>query len=96
MWKDYSLSYIRKNRASSYSVLGCGADRGGVSFRLLFSLMYSMWEYERTRIVAEEGDYHARLTGRIDEEKLELIRGWANVESAVVRKQGAEGGKYRR
>ena len=90
MWKDYSLSYIRKNRASSYSVLAA-ALIAAAFLSLLFSLMYSMWDYERTRIVAEEGDYHARLTGRIDEEKLELIRGWANVESAVVRKQGAEG-----
>ena len=90
MWKDYSLSYIRKNRASSYSVLAA-ALIAAAFLSLLFSLMYSMWDYERTRIVAEEGDYHARLTGRIDEEKLELIRGWANVESAVIRKQGAEG-----
>ena len=90
MWKDYSLSYIRKNRASSLSVLAA-ALIAAAFLSLLFSLMYSMWDYERTRIVAEEGDYHARLTGRIDEEKLELIRGWANVESAVVRKQGAEG-----
>ena len=90
MWKDYSLSYIRKNRASSYSVLAA-ALIAAAFLSLLFSLMYSMWDYERTRIVAEEGDYHARLTGRIDEGKLELIRGWANVESAVVRKQGAEG-----
>ena len=90
MWKDYSLSYIRKNRASSFSVLAA-ALIAAAFLSLLFSLMYSMWDYERTRIVAEEGDYHARLTGRIDEEKLELIRGWANVESAVVRKQGAEG-----
>lgn len=90
MWKDYSLSYIRKNRASSYSVLAA-ALIAAAFLSLLFSLMYSMWDYEGTRIVAEEGDYHARLTGRIDEEKLELIRGWANVESAVVRKQGAEG-----
>ena len=90
MWKDYSLSYIRKNRASSFSVLAA-ALIAAAFLSLLFSLMYSMWDYERTRIVAEEGDYHARLTGRIDEEKLELIRGWANVESAVIRKQGAEG-----
>ena len=90
MWKDYSLSYIRKNRASSLSVLAA-ALIAAAFLSLLFSLMYSMWDYERTRIVAEEGDYHARLTGRIDEEKLELIRGWANVESAVIRKQGAEG-----
>ena len=60
MWKDYSLSYIRKNRASSFSVLAA-ALIAAAFLSLLFSLMYSMWDYERTRIVAEEGDYHARL-----------------------------------
>ena len=42
-WKDYSLSYIRKNRASSVSVMAA-ALISALLLSLLLSLLYSMWE----------------------------------------------------
>ena len=49
---------------------------------LLLNLMYSLWSYEKNRVVTSEGDYHARIDGQVSDQQLSLIRGWANVESA--------------
>ena len=90
MWKDYSVSYIRKNRASSASVMAA-ALLAALLLSLLLSLLYSMWDYERERILREEGNFHARLTGRIDEEELTILRGYGNVESAEINAEETEG-----
>ena len=90
MWKDYSVSYIRKNRASSASVMAA-ALLAALLLSLLLSLLYSMWDYERERILREEGNFHARLTGRIDEEELTILRGYGNVESAEINAEESEG-----
>ncbi len=93
MWnfgKDYSLSYIRKNRASSASVMAA-ALISALLLSLLLSLLYSMWDYEKVRIMAEEGDYHARLVGAFDEEDLELLKSLGNVESAEIKEEESDG-----
>ena len=93
MWnfgKDYSLSYIRKNRASSVSVMAA-ALISALLLSLLLSLLYSMWDYEKVRITSEEGDFHARLAGKIDEEELALLKSLGNVESVEINGKESDG-----
>lgn len=90
LWKDYSLSYIRKNRASSASVMAA-ALISALLLSLLLSLLYSMWDYEKVRITTEEGNFHARLTGEIDEEKLALLKSLGNVESVEINESESDG-----
>lgn len=51
---------------------------------LLCTLSYNLWRYEIERIRTEEGEWQGRIAGEINETDLELIRTYANVESAVV------------
>lgn len=83
MWKDYSSSYIKNNRASGISVM-VAAFISALLLSLLCSIFYNIWAYEVDRLKREEGDWQGRITGEISEEALEQIRNYANVESAVI------------
>ena len=58
---------------------------------LLCSTLYNMWNYDVVRYQTEEGNYHARLTGKIGEEELERIQSYANVERAWVNEEESAG-----
>ncbi len=90
LWKDYSLSYIRKNRASSASVMAA-ALISALLLSLLLSLLYSMWDYEKVRITIEKGNFHARLAGEIDEEEVALLKSLGNVESVEINESESDG-----
>lgn len=90
MWKDYSESYIRKNRASSVSIMGA-AFAATLFLSLLCGLFFNFWRYEIERIVLEEGDWQGRITGEISGEDLARIENFANVERAVVNEPLSEG-----
>ena len=90
LWKDYSLSYIRKNRASSASVMAA-ALISALLLSLLLSLLYSMWDYEKVRITIEKGNFHARLEGEIDEEEVVLLKSLGNVESVEINESESDG-----
>lgn len=83
MWKDYSKSYIKQNRASSVSIMAA-ALIAALFLSLLCSLAYNFWTYEIERITLEEGDWQGRIVGEIDEAGLAMILNFANVENAVV------------
>lgn len=83
MWKEYSSSYIRHNRASSASII-IAAFVSALLLSLLCSLFYNLWIYEIARLEAEEGDWQGRLTGEMDSADLDAIWDYRNVERAVV------------
>ncbi len=83
MWKDYSASYIKKNRASSVSIM-VAAFISSLFLSLLCSLFFNLWIYELEQIILEEGDWQGRITGEIQEDDLTTIRNFANVEKAVI------------
>lgn len=89
MWKNYSLEYIRKNRASSLSVAGA-AFFSALFLSLLCSLFFNVWTYEIQKICREEGDWQGRITGVLDENDLELIRNFSNVERVEVNTEFSE------
>lgn len=83
MWKDYSVNFIRKNRASSIAIMSA-ALIASLLLSLLCSFFYNIWVYDVESAILEEGDWHARITGAVSEEDLSLIRSFANVKKAVV------------
>ena len=62
MWKDYSVGFIRNNRASSISIM-VAAFISSLFLSFLCSMFYNVWVYEVEKIVLEEGDWQGRLTG---------------------------------
>ena len=86
MWKDYTVSYIKNNRASGISVM-VAAFISALLLSILCSLFYNFWVYDVERIKAEEGDWQGRFTGKIDEEILAVIQNYANVERVVVNEE---------
>lgn len=90
MWKDYSLGFIRKNRASSISVMAA-AFISSLFLSFLCSIFYNLWVYDVEKTVFEEGDWQGRLTGEISDEDILTISGFANVERAVRNDELSEG-----
>lgn len=83
MWKDYSSSYIKNNRASSISIM-VAAFISALFLSFLCSMFYNFWVYEIENITLEEGDWQARITGELKGEDLTVIRNFSNVERAEV------------
>jgi putative ABC transport system permease protein len=86
MWKDYSLNYIRSNRATSISII-IAALIASFFLSFLCSVFYNAWAYEVDRIILEEGDWQGRITGDISEEDLQTILSYANVEKYHVNRE---------
>ncbi len=89
MWKDYSKSYIKNNRASSVSVMAA-ALVAAMFLSLLCSIAYNFWTYEIENIVLEEGDWQGRITGGTGEDALSTIQNFANVRKAVINEELSE------
>ena len=89
MWKDYSASFIKQNRASSISIM-VAAFISALFLSLLCSLFFNFWNYDVEQIVLEEGGWQGRITGKIDEDDLAMIQNFANVESASVNEELSE------
>ena len=83
MWKEYSSGYLKKNRASSISVMTAALSL--LCFCPCCAVFFNnLWVYEIERIKTEEGDWQGRIVGEISEQDLGRIRNHANVEAAVI------------
>lgn len=82
MWKDYSIGFIKRNRASSISIM-VAAFISSLFLSFLCSMFYNFWVYEVEKIVMEEGDWQGRITGDISDENISVIQNFANVERVV-------------
>ena len=83
MWKDYSIGFIKKNRASSVSVLAA-AFISALFLSLLCGLFYNFWNYETESVVLEEGNWQGRISGAFEENEVSEIENFANVKTAVI------------
>lgn len=90
MWKDYSWSYIKNNRASSISVI-VAAFLSALLLSILCSLFYNFWKYDIERIQLEEGSWQGRIAGELSMEDLTAIQNYANVKNAVVNEELSDG-----
>ena len=90
MWKDYSIGFIKRNRASSLSVL-VAAFVSALFLSLLCGLFYNFWNYEIESIVLGEGNWQGRITGTFDENVVSGVENFANVKTASVNKELSDG-----
>lgn len=89
MWRDYSKSYLKQNRASGRTMIAA-ALAASFFLSMLCSLAYNFWVYEIERITLEEGDWQARIVGEMKAEELSMIKCFANVSNVVVEKEKKE------
>lgn len=90
MWKDYSVGYIKNNRASGVSVM-VAAFIASLFLSFLCSLFYNFWQDDIAGIILEEGDWEGRISGEISAEDLTKICNFANVKTAVVNEELSNG-----
>lgn len=90
MWKDYSVGYIKNNRASSVTVM-VAAFISALLLSLFCSLFYNFWCYEIERLGAREGTWQGRIVGEIHTEQLESIRNFVNVKTADINEELSDG-----
>ena len=86
MWREFSREFIRKNRASSISVIAA-AFLSALFLSLLCSLFFNFWRYEIEQITLDEGGWQARITGEFGREALSVIEQFANVEKAEINEE---------
>ncbi len=92
MWRDYVSGYLKNNRASALSVMAA-AFISALLLSLLCGLSYNLWKYEVERIEMEEGDWHSRIAGAIDEEMLRTAENFAHVGRAAVNETESAAGE---
>ena len=90
MWKDYSIGFIKKNRASSVSVL-TSAFISALFLSLLCGLFYNFWNYEIESVVLEEGNWQGRISGAFEEDEVSEIENFANVKTALINEDLSDG-----
>ena len=83
MWKDYSSSYIKSNRASSISVIAASLI-ATLFLSLICTLFFNFWTYETDVIIAAEGNWHGRIAASADVMEITKIQNFPNVESAII------------
>ncbi len=90
MWKEYSIGFIKRNRASSLSVLAA-AFISALFLSLLCGLFYNFWNYEIESITLEEGNWQGRIAGTFGENVISDIENFANVKSAAINDELSDG-----
>lgn len=87
MWKDYSKSYIKNNRASSISIMAA-ALVATMFLSLLCSIAYNFWAYDVEQTILEEGGWQGRIVCEsLSSDDLSMVCQFANVEKAVVNEE---------
>ena len=86
MWKNYSIDYIKNNRASGISIIAASFI-AALFLSFLCCLFYNFWldNIEGTKL--EDGSWHGRITGEISGDELAVINNFANVEKAAVNEE---------
>ena len=93
MWKDYSKSYIKNNRASSTSIMAA-ALVATMFLSFICSIAYNFWVYDVEQITLEKGGWQGRIVCEAPgSEQLSLVRSFANVEKALINGELSKKGK---
>lgn len=83
MWKEYSRDYIKNNRGTGMSIM-VAAFIAALFLSFLCILFYNFWLDNIEGVKQEYGDWHGRIAGELDAGDMEIIKRFANVETAVV------------
>ncbi len=83
IWKEYSISYIKNNRATSISIL-IAAFIASLLLSLTCGVFYNIWADEVRLIKLKEGNWHAKLSGTFTEETLHTIESHPNIKKVTL------------
>lgn len=89
MWKEYSKSYLKNNRASSMSIIAA-AFIATLFLSFLCCIGYNFWTYEIEQIALNEGTWQGRIIGNLTKKDLTRIKNFSNVENAVISEKSSE------
>lgn len=84
MWKDYSKSYMKNNRASSISIMAAVLV-AAMFLSCVCSIAYNFWMYDVEQIILEEGGWQGRIVCEtLSSDDLSMVCQFANVEKAAI------------
>lgn len=86
MWKEYSISHMKKNKASCITII-IGVMIASMFLSLITTLFYNMWMDNINQVIQKEGDWQAKIIGNLTDVQFEAIRNYNHV--SYVTKQGA-------
>ena len=89
MWTDYSKSYIKNNRASSISIMAAVLV-ASFFLSLLCTLAYNFLRYDIEQIILDKGDWQARITADLNEDQINSIQKFDNVDRILVNRELSE------
>lgn len=89
MWKDYSVSYIKKNKAAGISIM-VAAFIAALFISMIYTLCYNIWTDETRRLIDKEGDWQARFVIQISEDQMQTVQNYANVKTVRISENGTD------
>lgn len=88
MWKEYSMGYLKANRAASLSLMAAVLTASAF-LSLVTGLFYNLWADSVWRVRQEEGDWHAAFEGEFTAEEIQIMENFSNVQEVrVFREEG--------
>lgn len=85
LWKDYSISYLKRNKAACISII-IAAFISSVLLSLTCGVFYNIWTDGIRLIKLEEGDWQAKLTGELSEEDIQTLQYHPNIKEVILEK----------
>lgn len=89
MWKVYSKSYIKNNRAASISIM-TAVLISSLFISAICSIFYNMWTDNIDRTIAREGAWHGKIIGNVTSDERKAIENSPTVEKVNLN-QGIKG-----
>lgn len=89
IWKEYSISYLKKNKTASISIV-VAAFISSLLLSLTCGIFYNIWTDEIRLIKLEEGDWQVKIAAALSEQDLETLENHPNVKK-VVPETGQDG-----
>lgn len=83
MWNEYTLSYIKKNKATSISIM-VSAFIAATLISFVCGLFYNMWIDEIKRLIKEDGNWHARMMIQLSDSEIQTVNNFANVKKVEI------------
>lgn len=81
MWKEFSVNYLRRNRASSLSI-AIAALISALFLSLICGVFYNIWADDISLTSLKEGSWHGKLTGSFTAQQVEEVALSTNVANA--------------
>ncbi|WP_195267354.1 ABC transporter permease [Eubacterium sp. 1001713B170207_170306_E7] len=90
MWKAYTRSAVKNNRAASAAII-TAVLISAAFISLISGIFYNLWTDNIRRTIAAEGDWQGTLTAQWTEDSLSLVQRAPNVDRVVLEAPAADG-----